>query len=135
MTMMIPSVASPVTLPALREIMNELARIKTPASVEEIERARSYEALSFPAVLDGGRSLAATWASWKEDGLKNEAIAGYMKAVLQVDVAAATRAGNDLVDPDKLAIVVVGDHKKLGDGLKEFGAVSVLTADELLPSP
>jgi len=129
------SVASPVTLPALQEIMNELERIRTPATVEEIERARSYEALSFPAVLDGGRSLAFTWASWKEQELQNSAIAGYMKSVLQVDAAATLKAAQSLVDPQKLVVVIVGDRDKLKDGLAKFGAISTLTADDLLPAP
>lgn len=129
------SVASPVTLPALQEIMNELERIRTPATVEEIERARSYEALSFPAVLDGGRSLAFTWASWKEQELQSVAIAGYMKSVLQVDVAAAQKAAQSLVDPTKLVVVIVGDREKLKEGLAKFGTLSSLTAEELLPAP
>ncbi len=129
------SVASPVTIPALTEIFNELARIRTPATKEEIDRARAYEGLTFPAVLDGGRALASTWASWKEQGISNDAISGYMAAVGKVDVAAAHKAAEAIVDPNNVIVVVVGDKAKLADGLKAWGDVKTLTADELLPSP
>jgi zinc protease len=128
------SVASPVTIPALQEIFNELERIRTPATAEEVERARAYEALTFPAVLDGGRALAATWAAWKDRGLKNEAITSYMQRVLKVDVAAVHQAAEKLVDPTKVVVVVVGDKSKLEADLERWGAVKTLTADELLPA-
>lgn len=129
------SVASPKTLPAITEIFNELTRIRTPATTEEIERSRSYEALTFPSILDGGRSLAATWASWKEQGLKNESITGYMAAVQKVDVNAAQKAAETLVDPAKVVLIVVGDSGALKAGLGDYGAVTMVTADDLLPSP
>ncbi len=129
------SVASPVTIPALQEIFNELERIRTPATPLEVERARAYEALTFPSVLDGGRSLAATWASWKEMGLKNEAITGYMAAVQKVDVEAVQKSAAALIDPKKVVVVIVGDRARLGDDLAKLGPLQVITPDELLPAP
>ena len=58
-----------------------------------------------------------------------------MDRVLAVDVAAARRAATALIAPDKIIIVVVGDAKLLADGLKKFGPVTRMTANDLLPAP
>ncbi|MDP2344291.1 MAG: pitrilysin family protein [Deltaproteobacteria bacterium] len=129
------NVATAKTLPALDEIFIELARIREPATTEEIERARAYEALSFPAILDGGRSLASAWASWKEQGVPNDVVTGYMGQVTKVDVAAAAASAVKLVDPKTVRVVVVGDKASLGAGLAKLGAITSITADELLPAP
>lgn len=129
------NVATPVTLPAVNEILNELKRIHEPATQAEVERARSYEALSFPAILDGGRSLAMAWATWKEQGITNEVITGYMGQVTKVDVATVADAAARLVFPLALRLVFVGDKATLGAGLGKFGALTQLSADELLPAP
>jgi len=127
------TVSTAVTIPALEQIHSELARIREPASVDEIARARSYEALSFPAFLDGGASIAATLASWLERGLADDLIAGYTARVLAVDAAAVQRAAERLVDPTRQVVVVVGDVDPAA--LARFGRVTTLAVDELLPLP
>jgi len=127
------TVSTAVTIPALEQIHSELARIREPASVDEIARARSYEALSFPAFLDGGASIAATLASWLERGLADDLIAGYTARVVAVDAAAVQRAAERLVDPTRQVVVVVGDVDPAA--LARFGRVTTLAVDELLPLP
>jgi zinc protease len=129
------SVATDVTLPALDEIARELQRIREPATLPEVERARAYEALGFPAVLDGGADLAASLAAWKEQGIADDVIAAYLGRVLAVDVPAVQAAAQRLVDPQRGLVVVVGDAAAIEDGLVRFGPVQRLTADDLLPLP
>ena len=130
------SVVTGKTLPALDEIFIELRRIREPATKEEVERARAYEALSFPAILDGGRSLVGAWASWKEQGTPNDVVTGYMAAVTKIDIDAVAASAGKLVDPKSVVVVVVGDKAQLADGLKKLGGtLTTMTADELLPAP
>lgn len=129
------SVKSAVTVPAVAEILAELARIREPADAAEIERARAYEALTFPAVLDGGTGLTESWATWLELGVHPEIASSYMKTALAVDAAAVQAAAQRLVDPGRVVIVVVGDGKSLAEPLARFGPISTVTAAELLPSP
>ena len=128
------SVKSSVTIPAIHEILAELERIRIPATVEELDRARAYEALTFPAVADSGAGLARAWASWLELGVTPTVVNGYMKAVLAVDAPALQVAGARLVDPLHVTIVVVGDRHSLESELKRFGPIKVMSAAELLPS-
>lgn len=129
------SVKSSVTIPAIHEILVELERIREPASAEEVQRARAYEALTFPAVSDSGAGLAGAWAAWLELGVAPTVVNAYMKAVLAVDGAGLQAAASRLVDPKHLTIVVVGDRKSLEPELGRFGPVTVVTAAELLPAP
>jgi zinc protease len=129
------SVKSAVTVPAIAEILAELARIREPATAAEVERARAYEALTFPAVLDGGTGLAESWTSWLELGVRPEVASSYMKAALAVDATAVQAAAARLVDPGRVVIVVVGDGKNLAEPLARFGPVTTITAAELLPTP
>jgi predicted Zn-dependent peptidase len=129
------SVATPVTGPALTEILHELARIRAPATTDEVERARAYEALNFPSVLDGGAALAGSIAAWKEQGIADDVIAGYIGRVLAVDVAAVQGIGARLVDPTHLTVVVVGDAAAVRPDLAKLGRVRTMTVDDLLPMP
>jgi zinc protease len=129
------SVKSAVTEPAIAEILAELARIREPAPAAEVERARAYEALTFPAVLDGGSGLAEAWTSWLELGVRPEVASQYMKVALAVDATAVQAAATRLVDPGRVVIVVVGDARSLAGPLQRFGPVSTITAGELLPAP
>lgn len=129
------SVKSAVTVPAIAEILAELARIREPTSAAEIERARAYEALTFPAVLDGGSGLAESWTSWLELDVRPEVASSYMKSALAVDATAVQAAAQRLVDPTRVVIVVVGDGKSLAEPLARFGPVTTITAAELLPAP
>ena len=129
------NVKSAVTVAAIDEILIELKRICDPIPEDELARGRAYEALTFPGILDGGGSLANAWAGWLALNLHPDLVTSYMDRVLAVDVAAARRAATALIAPDKIIIVVVGDAKLLADGLKKFGPVTRMTANDLLPAP
>jgi zinc protease len=127
------SVATPDTVPALLEIEKELARIREPATDDEVARARAYEALTFPGLLDGGASIAHSFASWIEQGISFNVVSAYTARVLAVDKAAVQVAARRLVDPGRMIIVVVGDVDV--DALARFGPVTRMSADDLLPMP
>ena len=129
------SVATPVTAPAIAEILGELKRIRTEPTEEELVRARAYEALTFPGNLDGGGAMAGAWATWKALGVKDEDVTSFMSRVLKVNAADVADAGQRLVDPNGVAIVVVGDAAALKGDLGRFGTVVPMTAAELLPAP
>jgi zinc protease len=126
-------VATAVTIPALLEIENELTRIREPATDDEIVRARSYEALTFSALFDGGDSIARVLTAWKEQGITDDVVAGYTARVLSIDKAEMQTAAQRLVDRKRRIITVVGDVED--EALARFGSVTHLTADDLLPFP
>jgi zinc protease len=127
------SVKSTVTIEAIEELLKELKQIRDPISAEELARARAYESLGFPAVLDSGTSAARAWSTWLDSGATITDIASYMTRVRDVNERAVWNATRDLVVPDHVTIVVVGDAKSLAEPLRRFGEVRQLSAAELLP--
>lgn len=127
------SVKSAVTIEAIGEILKELKQIRDPISAQELARARAYESLGFPAVLDSGASAARAWSVWLDSGAAIADVASYMKRVGDVTDSAFLDAAKRLVVPEHVTIVVVGDAKTLAEPLRRFGAVRLLSAVELLP--
>jgi zinc protease len=127
------SVKSAVTIEAIGEILKELKQIRDPISAPELARARAYDSLGFPAVLDSGASAARAWSAWLDSGATITDVASYMKRVGDVNDSVFLDAAKRLVDPDHVTIVVVGDAKTLAEPLRRFGEVRQVSAAELLP--
>ena len=82
------TVATPVTAPALKEIIVELDRILEPAAPEEVERARNLTALSLPSRFDNGRATAQVWADVVAVKAAPKRLQAFIEAAPKVDVAA-----------------------------------------------
>ncbi len=127
------AVATPVTAPALKEMMGELERIRTPATAEEVDRARTLAALSIPSEFDNGRSTATLWAQIVSEKLDLDRVQKFMDEAPKVDVKQVQAVAGAVVKPDACTIVAVGDMSKVGKDLASFGPVKTLSVDELLP--
>jgi zinc protease len=115
------SVATDVTAPALGELIKELTRIRTPASTQEVERARTYYALSLPQQFATTREVAAFWADAEVLGIERERVRALLPSALRVDPGAlAASAARDVPLPD-LVFVVVGDRAKVEKELRAAG--------------
>jgi zinc protease len=127
------SVATAVTAPAVAEIVNELERIRTPATDEEVTRARNLAALSLPSVFDSGRGTAQFWASLLTQRVEAKRVQAFMADALKVDAAALQRAATRVVRPDRIIVTAVGDMDAVASSLSSYGARTSMTAAELLP--
>ena len=132
------SVATDVTAKALAEVMNELARIRTPAAAQEVERARTYYALSFPQDFATTREVAAFWAEMDVLGVPAERVRAFLPAALRVDPQGLAASGSRDVRPQELVYVVVGDRAKVEKDLRAAGFAPgrLWTVEDLLgPAP
>jgi len=132
------SVQTAVTDKALIEFMKELKDITGPIPEEEIQRAKNYVALGYPASFQSVAQIAGQLASMVfyslPDGYLNNYI-GNINAVTKSDVE---RVAKKYIDPDNIAIVIVGDRKQIEKGIRETGIAKIqnLTIDEVLgPAP
>ncbi len=126
------------TAPALTEFMNELARIRTPATPEEAERARSYAALGYAAEFETTQQVAAHVVEKVVYDLPDGFFEQFVPKALAVDAAAIGRTAQAEVDPRTIAIVVVGDRSKVEGPLRglNLGAIRDLTVDDVMgPAP
>ena len=131
-------VQTSVTADALREFVKELTRIRTRASAEEVERARNYLAYGYAQDFETTRQMAARLAEQWLYGLPEDTFSTFVPRALAVGGAQVEATARGIIDPGKLAIVIVGDRSKVEGGVAALGLgpIDVLTVDDLLgPAP
>ena len=67
-------------------------------------------------------------------GLPETFFTEYVPKILAVTSADATRVANQYIQPDRFAVIVVGDLAKIEKGIRaaNLGPVKVVTIDEVL---
>jgi len=131
-------VQTSVTAEALSEFVKELTRIRTPATPEEVERARNYLAYGYASDFETTRQMAARLAEQWVYQLPDDTFARFVPRALAVDAATLEAAARIAVDPRSLAIAIVGDRAKIEGPVKalRLGPLEILSVDDLLgPAP
>jgi len=122
------------TVESLREFFNELNGIRQPIPAAELDRAKNYLALGFPADFETTGSMAAQLSELVIYGLSESLFTEYVGKIQAVTVADAQRAANQYIQPDKFAIIVVGDLSKIEQPIRaaNLGPVRVVPVDDVL---
>lgn len=125
------------TAAALLEFFKELDGIRKPAGEEEISRARNYLALRYPRGFETTGQLAGRLEQKVVYGLPDDYFATAMEKILKVTPPDVARVTAQFIDPGSVAVVVVGDRKKLETGIRalNLGPVRVFTVDQILGRP
>jgi zinc protease len=127
-------VQSDKTTESLREFFKELDAIRQPISESELTRGKNYEALGFPSSFETISGMANQLVSMAVYSLPETFFNDYVPKIQAVTSAQALAAAQKYLQPDKFAIVVVGDLSKIEKGIRDanFGPVKVLTVDEIV---
>jgi predicted Zn-dependent peptidase len=122
------------TADALREIFNELNGIRKPVTADELERAKSYIALSFPGEFETTGNLSAQMEELVVYKLPDDYFAHYVEKIEAVTVADVERAAMTYIQPSRLLVVVVGDRKAIEAGIRmlNLAPVQVMTVEQAL---
>ena len=122
------------TAEALREFFNELTGILKPIPPDELDKAKSYVAYGFPAEFETSGDLARKLEEQIVYGLPDEYFPSFVRAVMQVANADTQKAAARYIQPDKFAVVIVGDRKVVETGIRalNLGPVEVLSVDQVL---
>ena len=128
------SVQTDVTDKALAEVMKELTNILKSVTDDEVNRARNYLALGYPAGFESVAGLADQLGDLVVYNLPDSYFNDYTKKVLAVTREDILRVAHTYVDPEKVNIVVVGDRKKVEEGVKalNLAPIEYRTIDEVL---
>ena len=121
------------TAEAVKEFFNELTRIHEPVPAEELEKAKNYLALLMPRSFETTFGTAGALAdAWLYD-LPADYYTTYADRVRAVTAADVTRVADKYIQPDKFAVVIVGDRKTIEPGLKalNLGALTVVAPAEI----
>lgn len=111
-----------VTADAVAVCLDEIRRIREePVPEDELERARSYLALGLPRGLESTADIARVVAEIELFGLGDDYLERFVDHVLAVSAEEVGRVAREHLDPDAMAIVVVGDGDEVEAPLRELG--------------
>lgn len=122
------------TAESLREFFNELTGIRVPVPADELQRAKNYQALGFPAGFETTGSMAAQLGELVVYGLDESLFTEYVSKVQAVTAADVQRAADKYIQPDRFAVIVVGDLSKIEAPIRaaNLGPVRVVSVDDVL---
>lgn len=125
------------TSEAVQEFFNEFAGMLKPIPGEDIDKAKNYVALGFPAEFESTGDLARKLEEQVVHNLPDEYFPSYIRSVVQVTGPGVEKAAAQYIQPDKFAVVVVGDRKVIEPGIRalKLGPIEVLTVEQLLGPP
>ncbi|HUI64739.1 MAG TPA: pitrilysin family protein [Bacteroidota bacterium] len=128
------SVQTAVTDKALTEFVNELKGIREPVSDEELERAKNYLALGYPAEFQSVEQLASQLEGLVIYGLPDTYFNTYIDRIESVTKEEVHRVAQKYINVDDLAFVIVGDRKEIEEGVSALGLAPahVLSVEDVL---
>lgn len=128
------AVQTAVTGAALREFFNELEGIREPIPAEEVERAKNYLAMRYPAQFQSVSGIAAEAGNALLYELPLSTLDETIERILDVSAADVERVAQQYVDPANVEIIVVGDREVVEQQIREqnLGQVRVLEVTDVL---
>jgi zinc protease len=126
-------VQSDKTADALKEFFNELNGMLEPIPAEELNKARNYVALGFPGEFETTGDLARKLEELVVYNLPDDTFTNFVAAVSKVTAADLQKLAARYIQPDKMAVVVVGDRKTIEAPIRQLNLapINFVTIDEL----
>jgi predicted Zn-dependent peptidase len=125
------------TSESLLEFFAELNGIRQPVPESELIRAKNYVALRFPSGFETTGDISRRLEEALVYRLSDDYFAKYVSAVQAVTAADVERVARAYVQPDRVAVVIVGDRKVIEPGIKalNLGPISHMTVDQVFGEP
>jgi predicted Zn-dependent peptidase len=114
---------------ALIEFMKELRAIRDTVSKDELEKTKRYLQLQLPGRFETTGGIAGQLSQLVTYDVPLSFYNGYTQGIAAVTQAEVQRVARQYLDPDKLAIVIVGDRKSIEPTLKATGIGEVVVVD------
>jgi len=116
------AVATEVTAPAVREAMGELEGLLSQGPTEEeVERARDFISGIFPLRLETTGQVAARITELLIYDLPDDFFGTYRDRIREVTPQSVQEAGEAILRPDEMMVVVVGSVEGVQEPLEELG--------------
>jgi zinc protease len=117
------SVQTDATADAVAESLREIAEIRGPRPVshEELRLAQQTLTLGYPRGFESTAQIARALSQLVLHQLPDDTFAVFSPRIRAQDADAVTAAARLHLDPDRLAVVAVGDVARIGDSLGRLG--------------
>jgi zinc protease len=121
------------TVEALKEFFVELTRIHEPIGADELQKAKSYLSLLMPRNFETERGAANALAQTYVYNLPVDYFQTYADRIRAVTAVDVKRAADTYIQPDRFAVVIVGDRKVIEAGVKalNLGPLTVVDSAEI----
>ncbi len=121
------------TADALKEFFNELTAIQQPIPADELTRGKNYLSLALPGDFETTGDVARRLEESLVYHLPDDFYSRYVPNVNAVTPADAQRAARTYIQPDRVAIVIVGDRKTIEAPIRalNLGPINILTIDDV----
>ena len=121
------------TADALKEFFNELNGILTPVPPDELSKARNYVALGFPGEFETTGDMARKLEELVIYNLPDTTFSDFVPSVTAVTAADLQRAAARFIQPERMAVVVVGDLKVIEGPIRalNLGPITRVPVDSL----
>jgi predicted Zn-dependent peptidase len=126
------------TAESLKEFFVELSGILEPVPDEELARAKNYVSLRFPSGFETTGDISRRLEDALVYALPDDYFARYVGRIEAVTAGDVQRVARQYVQPDRVAVVVVGDRKVIEPGIRalDLGRINIVTIDEVFgPQP
>ena len=127
------------TKESMQEIYAELTGIRTdrPVTSEELAKAKDLRTLTLPGRWETNRAVSADIVSMVRYGLEFDHYDTYVEQVRSLETSDLAAAARDIIRPDRLVWIVVGDRAVIEDGIRELelGELHHIDADGIPIAP
>ncbi|CAN5785158.1 hypothetical protein BH23GEM10_BH23GEM10_07410 [soil metagenome] len=128
------SIQTQSTGAALAEFMNELRGMREPIPADEVDRARNFLAMRYPAGFQSVAGIAARIGEMSQYNLPADYFNRYVENVRAVTHADVERVAREYIDPDNVAIFIVGDRAVIEQQVRDqqLGEIRFLEVTDVL---
>jgi predicted Zn-dependent peptidase len=121
------------TAESLTEFFNELNGILKPMPAAELDRAKNYIALRYPSTFETTGDISRRLEDAVVYRLPDDFFSSYVQKIQAVTGADVQRVAQKYIQPDRLAVVVVGDRKTIEPKIQSLnlGPIRIMTVDEV----
>jgi len=120
-------VKNKITLKAVKEIINELRKIKKDKiSEEELNHTQRFISGSFPLQLETPNAIATKVINLKLYDIKSDYYDTFVSNVNALNVDDIHFVAEKYLHPDNLTIAIAGNSKEIKDEMKQLGNVEVI---------
>ncbi len=121
------------TAEAMREMLKEFTDILTsrPITLEELDKVKRKQILQLPGTWETMGAVASSIGEMVQFGLPENYFDRYPQEIRALNLEKVTRAAKEVLHPDKLVWVVVGDRKTVEPTVRalNWGTIHFIDAD------
>jgi len=122
------------TSEALTEFFKELTRIHQPVEEDELTKAKNFLSLLVLRSFETSGGIASALSQVYVYDLPADYYTTYADKIRAVTASDVKRVADKYIQPDKFAVVIVGDRKTIEPGVKalNLGPMTIVTAAEVM---